>query len=172
MALRKGDSSIGLTIALAPGFDLSVRSCISKQFEQRISYSGQHRRGARSRSEKSFDDVVLSRASTSEEAGKSFDQATDRLSLLTYVHDIIGLPDPSLLNGDAKIWLAPLYPLIPRIVWKDKPVLDKGRRLSVALGRPSTTSSAVTPVGIALPCTGQGMGSWLAFFSMACAGYS
>ena len=97
--------------------------------------------------EKSFDDVVLSRASTSEEAGKSFDQATDRLSLLTYVHDIIGLPDPSLLNGDEKIWLAPLYPLVPRMLWKDKPVLDKGSRLSVALGRPSTTSSAVTPVG-------------------------
>lgn len=97
--------------------------------------------------EKSFDDVVLSRASTSEEAGKGFDQATDRLSLLTYVHDIIGLPDPSLLNGDEKIWLAPLYPLIPRIVWKDKPVLNKGSRLSVALGRPATTASAVTPIG-------------------------
>ena len=33
------------------------------------------------------------------------------------------------------------------MLWKDKPVLNKGQRLSVALGRPSTTSSAVTPIG-------------------------
>jgi hypothetical protein len=97
--------------------------------------------------DKSFVDVVLSRASTREDSGKSFDQATGRLSLLTYVHDIIGLPDPSLLNGSEKIWLAPFYPLVPRALWKDKPVLDKGSRLSVALGRPATTSSAVTPIG-------------------------
>ena len=97
--------------------------------------------------EKSFDDVVLSRVSTSEATGKSFDQATDRLSLLSYVHDIVGLPDPSLLNGDEKIWLAPIYPLVPRFVWKSKPVLDKGSRLSVALGHPITSSAAATPIG-------------------------
>jgi hypothetical protein len=32
-------------------------------------------------------------------------------------------------------------------LWKDKPELDKGRRLSVALGHPITSSSAITPIG-------------------------
>jgi hypothetical protein len=97
--------------------------------------------------EKSFDDVVYAPASTSEQAGNGFDEATERLSLLGYVHDIIGLPDPSVLNDRPTIWLAPFYPLIPRFLWKNKPILDKGVRLSVALGRPATTSSAVTPIG-------------------------
>jgi hypothetical protein len=97
--------------------------------------------------EKSFNDVVDAPVSTNEQVGKGFTLATDRLSLLTFVHDMIGLPAPSLLNGDEKIWLAPFYPLVPRMLWKDKPVLNKGQRLSVALGRPSNTSSAVTPIG-------------------------
>jgi hypothetical protein len=96
---------------------------------------------------KSFADATQSRISTSDQAGETFNQAAERLSLLTDLRDIVGLPDPSLLNGDAKIWLAPLYPLIPRFLWRDKPVLNKGVRLSEALGRPSTTSSAVTPIG-------------------------
>jgi hypothetical protein len=96
---------------------------------------------------KSFNDVIDAPVSTNEQVGKGFTLATDRLSLLTFVHDIVGLPAPSLLNGDEKIWLAPLYPLVPRMLWIDKPVLNKGQRLSLALGRPSTTSSAVTPIG-------------------------
>jgi hypothetical protein len=97
--------------------------------------------------EKSVNDVVEGPVSTNEQLGKGFSMATDRLSLLTFVHDMIGIPAPSLVNGDEKIWLAPVYPLVPRMLWKDKPVLNKGQRLSVALGRPSTTSSAVTPIG-------------------------
>jgi hypothetical protein len=96
---------------------------------------------------KSFADSAQSRATTSEQAEDTFDQATGRLSLLADVSDIVGLPDPTLLNGDAKIWLAPFYPFIPRFLWDGKPVLNKGQRVSEALGRPSTTSSAVTPIG-------------------------
>jgi len=96
---------------------------------------------------KSFVDVAFSHGSTSDQAKGALDMTTSRLSLLTYVHDIIELPAPSLLNGDERVWLAPVYPLIPRFLWKDKPVLNKGQRLSIALGRPDTTSSAVTPIG-------------------------
>lgn len=97
--------------------------------------------------EKSFEDVVAAPFSTNERAGNSVDQASSRLSLLTSLHDIVGLPYPSLLNGDEKVWLAPIYPLVPRFLWKGKPVLNKGQRTSQALGRPSTTSSALTPIG-------------------------
>jgi hypothetical protein len=95
---------------------------------------------------KTITDVANSPLSTSEQATGGLDRSTNRLSLLAYVHDIIGLPAPSLLNGDEKVWLAPVYPLIPRFLWKDKPILNKGQRLSVALGRPDTTSSALTPI--------------------------
>jgi hypothetical protein len=94
--------------------------------------------------EKSVSDVFTSRSNI-EETG--FDDTTSRLSALTYARDAIGLSDPSLLQGDEKVWLAPLYPLVPRVLWKDKPVLNKGQRLSVALGGPSTSSSAVTIIG-------------------------
>ena len=96
---------------------------------------------------KSFADVAESPFSGSEMGGDVVNHATDRLSLLTFVHDIIGLPAPSLLNGNEKIWLAPLYPLVPRFLWKDKPVFNKGVRLSLALGRGGSTSSAPTQIG-------------------------
>ncbi len=96
---------------------------------------------------KSFADAFNSPLSTGNSAGSSFDQAGDRLNLLSDVHDIIGLPDSSLLNGDEKIWLAPIYPLVPRALWKNKPVFDKGVRLSITLGRGSLSSSAATQIG-------------------------
>jgi len=96
---------------------------------------------------KSFVDVAFSHSDTSDQAKGALDITASRLSLLAYVHDIIGLPAPSLLNGDEQVWLAPLYPLIPRFLWKDKPVLNKGQRLSAALGHPDTSSAAVTPIG-------------------------
>lgn len=72
---------------------------------------------------------------------------TDRFNLLPVVRNLIALPDLSVLEGDEKIYLAPIYPFIPRFLWKSKPVLDKGARFSVALGSPSTTSTAITPIG-------------------------
>ncbi len=73
-------------------------------------------------------------------------ESSYRMAQLSYVRDAIGLPAPSLLNGDEKLWMAPIYPFIPRFLWKNKPVFDKGSRLSVALGRPAESSSAITPI--------------------------
>jgi hypothetical protein len=97
--------------------------------------------------EKSLDDVVASPFTRSKVVSQGFDDTTSRFSYLTYVRDIISLPDPSLLKGDENIWLAPLYPLVPRVLWKDKPVFNKGLRLTAAKGRPANSSSALTPIG-------------------------
>jgi hypothetical protein len=97
--------------------------------------------------EKTLADVVEGSTSRSEIVGTGFESSTGRLSLLTYVRDVVGLPDPSLLNGDDKIWLAPLYAVVPRFLWKDKPDLNKGGRFSVLLGGSETTASTVTPIG-------------------------
>jgi len=114
---------------------------------------------------KTFEDVLESPFSGKEQSGKSFALATDRLSLLSYMHDVVGLPAPSLLNGDEKVWMAPFYPLIPRFLWKNKPILDKGSRLSVALGKPPTTATAITQIGdlysmYKTPGVIIGMGLW------------
>lgn len=77
----------------------------------------------------------------------SSNEATERMSYLTYVRNVIDLPAPSLLNGDEKLWQAPLYPFVPRFLWKNKPIEDKGVRLALALGSGPGTSAALTPIG-------------------------
>jgi hypothetical protein len=96
---------------------------------------------------KSFSDAFGGGVTDSKAVSANVDSSTLRLSLLTCVRDVISIGNMSLLAGDEKIYLAPFYPLIPRFLWKNKPVLDKGRRLSVALGHPITSSSAITPIG-------------------------
>jgi hypothetical protein len=98
--------------------------------------------------EKSFSDAFLGVGSTSSSAAKGYsDAATGRLSYLSYVRDIIKLPAPSMLRGDESVWLAPLYSLVPRFFWKEKPVLNKGQRLSFILGHGMESSSAPTLIG-------------------------
>jgi len=97
--------------------------------------------------EKTFADVVEGSTSRSEIVATGLESSTSRLSLLSYVKDVVGLPDPSLLNGDDKIWFAPLYAVVPRFLWKDKPDLNKGGRFTVLLGGSETTASTVTPIG-------------------------
>jgi len=96
---------------------------------------------------KTIDDVVFSNERQFNNSQSSFDHSVARLSALNDLHLLLGLPAPSLLNGDEKLWLAPIYPFIPRFVWQDKPVLNKCQRFSIALGRPMTTSTAITPIG-------------------------
>ena len=97
----------------------------------------------------SFEDAFQSFGATTAQAESLNSQdATNRLSYLSYLRDVIGLPAPSMLNGEEKVWLAPIYPLVPRFLWKGKPVLDKGMRLASLLGNPGGgTSAALTPIG-------------------------
>lgn len=96
----------------------------------------------------SFNDAFFSFGATSKAANsQNLRDATSRVSYLTYVRDVSSLPFPSMLQTDEKIWMAPLYALVPRFLWKSKPVMSKGGIVSVLLGRPRTTSSAVTPIG-------------------------
>jgi hypothetical protein len=97
---------------------------------------------------RSFNDAFLSFGSGSSSAGRqSTEAASVRLSRLSFIRDVVNLPAPSMLAGDEQLWLAPIYPLIPRFIWKNKPVFDKGVRLSIVLGRGDQTSSAPTMVG-------------------------
>ena len=97
---------------------------------------------------KSFQDAFLTYGSRTSEAGESSsDLASGRMSYLAALRDLIEVPDQTMLNGDEKLWLAPVYPLVPRFLWKNKPVLNKGQRLSAALGHGNLSSSAPTIIG-------------------------
>jgi len=130
-----------LLLAVIYPFNIAYRHNLNQGYRSQVNTLG----GLEDTAVKTVDDVLSGYALRVSNAGLA--SSSNRLSLLSFFHDILVLPSPSLLNGDEKVWMAPLYPLIPRFLWKDKPVLDKGIRVSVALGRPDSTSSAETPVG-------------------------
>lgn len=96
---------------------------------------------------KTIGDIPASFDNPSSASSSAEDRDTARLSCLTDLSQIISVPTPSFLNGEEKMWLAPIYSFIPRFIWKNKPVMNKGARLTVALGGRETSSSAVTPIG-------------------------
>jgi hypothetical protein len=77
----------------------------------------------------------------------SVDSCLIRLNLLPSVDFLQQDVNAGSIAGDERVWMIPFYSFVPRFLWTDKPVLDKGRRLSVAMGAPETTSTAVTPFG-------------------------
>ena len=98
---------------------------------------------------KSYEDIISSQSTGPEVAKEGFNRTASRSSLLSCVRDVVNLPDPSVLygKGDLRIWQAPFYSLVPRFLWKNKPVLNFGLRLTVARGRPATSWSSATPIG-------------------------
>jgi hypothetical protein len=74
--------------------------------------------------------------------------AIGRLNLLQSVAALLDLDARGrLLEGDERWWMLPFYPFVPRFIWSSKPILDKGRRFSVALGSGDQTSTALTYPG-------------------------
>lgn len=92
---------------------------------------------------KSVEDVFSGDTSLARSHRSYFDTAGSRLSVLALFHKVLQLPSPDLLNGDEKVWMAPFYPFIPRVLWKDKPIFDKGIRMSEALGIGNATATNV-----------------------------
>jgi hypothetical protein len=51
------------------------------------------------------------------------------------------------IQGDERWWMVPFYPFIPRFIWRDKPILNRGQKLSILLGAGSGTSTTLTYPG-------------------------
>jgi hypothetical protein len=51
------------------------------------------------------------------------------------------------LESNARWWMIPFYPFIPRFVWPSKPILDKATQFSITLGYGDQTSTAVSYPG-------------------------
>jgi hypothetical protein len=80
--------------------------------------------------------------------GTGAGSAISRLNLLQSVAALLSLgPRAQRLKGDERWWMLPFYPFVPRFLWRTKPILDKGRRFSVALGIGDQTSTALTYPG-------------------------
>lgn len=71
-----------------------------------------------------------------------------RLDLLTSFGLVLWMgPRVGRLQGKDRWWMVPYYPFVPRFLWRSKPILDKGRRFSVATGSTSVSSLAITYPG-------------------------
>jgi hypothetical protein len=92
---------------------------------------------------KSAEDAIGEQSSLAGAHRSAFETAGARLSVLTLFHNVLQLPSPDLLNGDETVWLAPIYPFIPRPLWKNKPIFNKGQRMSEALGIGRVSSTNV-----------------------------
>ena len=74
--------------------------------------------------------------------------AIARLNLLQSVAELLNLgPRGRFLQGEERWWMLPFYPFVPRFMWPGKPILDKGRRFSIAIGIGDQTSTALTYPG-------------------------
>jgi hypothetical protein len=78
-----------------------------------------------------------------------------RFDMLTSVADILALgPRADIMKKpDVHWWMLPIYPFVPRFIWRSKPILDEGGWFTAALrGNSGTagtvgTSTAVTYLG-------------------------
>jgi hypothetical protein len=96
---------------------------------------------------KSTEDVLSGGSAVARRQKTSFQLAGDRLNDLALFRNVLQLPSPDLLNGDETIWMAPFYPFIPRVLWRNKPIFNKAQRMTEALGY--GTISATNVPGIA-----------------------
>ena len=71
-----------------------------------------------------------------------------RLNLLESMSSVMQLgPRAQRLEGEERWWMIPIYPFVPRLLWPNKPFLNKAQRLSILLGLGSQTSTALTYPG-------------------------
>jgi hypothetical protein len=131
--------TIPLFYLLLQPFVLAYRTNLNAGYSAQINTV----EGLTSALSKSVNDALSSDTNFGRGRNSYFDTAGSRLSVLTLFHNVLQLPSPDLLNGDETVWMAPLYPFIPRPLWKEKPVFDKGIRMSEALGIGRTSSTNV-----------------------------
>jgi hypothetical protein len=87
-------------------------------------------------------------SSASDWARSGWRMSVKRMDMLTSVGLVIWLgPRASLLQGKERWWMIPYYPFVPRFLWPSKPILEKGRRFSVAAGSTQASSMALTYPG-------------------------
>jgi hypothetical protein len=104
--------------------------------------------GAAQISSLAFDEATRDDSTPVGWLGSGASATLSRLNLLQSFALVMSLgPRADLLKGDERWWMLPVYPFVPRFLWPTKPILDKARRFSVALGYGDQTSTALTYPG-------------------------
>jgi hypothetical protein len=141
--LKKGwvlAAVIGL-IVIYP-FSMRYRELVRGRGQQGIDLSRAAEASALALDEATRDD------STANWIGIGASATVSRLNLLESFALLMSLgPRSALLKGDERWWMLLIYPFVPRFLWPTKPILDKGKRFSVALGHGDQTSTAITYPG-------------------------
>jgi hypothetical protein len=76
-----------------------------------------------------------------------------RIDLLTCVAQVLTLgPRATMVLGDERWWMLPIYPFVPRFLWPSKPILEEGARFTIALrGGSGDVLSAGSSTAITYP---------------------
>lgn len=134
-------SLLGLIIVYP--FSMRYRDLIRSR-----THEGMNLSGAAQISSLALDEATRDASTLTAWLGSGASATLSRLNLLQSFALVMSLRSrATLLKGDERWWMLPVYPFVPRFLWPTKPILDKGRRFSVALGRGGETSTAVTYPG-------------------------
>ncbi len=121
-------------------FSNAYRSLVREGGVEVTSFEGAARTG-----QMAFSNVEEGESTAGDLWREGLDHTLQRLELLTSVAQVLSLgPRASMVKGDVRWWMLPLYPFVPRFLWPSKPILDEGQRFSIALETGATTSTAVT----------------------------
>jgi hypothetical protein len=76
--------------------------------------------------------------------------SVERVNMLACVALIMSYKDQAYrLEGDERLWMLPIWAFVPRFIWRDKPVLDVGAKVTQVMtgGANATSSTAITIPG-------------------------
>ena len=132
---------LGLVIVYP--FSMHYRELIRSRTQEGIDLTG-----AAQITTLAFDEATREDGTAAGWLGSGASATLSRLDLLQSFALIMQLgPRAALMKGDERWWMLPVYPFVPRFLWPTKPILDKTRRFSIALGYGDQTSTAVTYPG-------------------------
>jgi hypothetical protein len=120
-----------------------VSSKLSNEWSTRFTTAGQAMHEAAERS-------AAQERSTGEYLQSGWSASVERVNMLACVALIMSYKDEAYrLQGDEHLWMLPIWAFVPRFIWRDKPVLDVGVKVTQALtsGSRETSSTAITIPG-------------------------
>jgi hypothetical protein len=81
-------------------------------------------------------------------AASGWAESVSRVNMTQDVALLLAYQDRAyLLEGDARLWMIPYYPFVPRFLWLDKPIQDVGVRFTRLLGGGGDTCTSPTIPG-------------------------
>ncbi|HUI40762.1 MAG TPA: hypothetical protein VL523_02220 [Terriglobia bacterium] len=124
-------------------FSIQYRELVRSRADEAMGVGGAERIAA-----SAFEQAIAGDSTPVDWLESGLGASVSRLNLLQSVTAVLALgPKGDWLKGGERWWMLPFYPFVPRFIWTSKPILDKGRRFSLALGDGDQTATAITYPG-------------------------